>query len=251
MGSVTEIRNLQGRDLQKLVEQSDFAVLPLGSVEYHGPHAPYGTDLILAEGFGRLLDGPFQALLYPAIPYSACPGKTQHYPGTISISPSVMTQYVCEVLDGICQAGFTRILLLNAHDANMGIARTAAEWVTGQFAQCSVLILNWWQMVPAETSNSWGVFTGSGRGHGGPYEIAAVQAFAPDSVKVMDEDVELPTPPPLSALPYVLVERTPAGWDGYTGRIREISEDTGKRIVTEAARNMSGLLADWIAQKTR
>ncbi|GAX90735.1 creatininase family protein [Effusibacillus lacus] len=247
MESLTEIRIIQGRDLKKTVEEAQFAALPLGSIEYHGPHAPYGTDLILAEGFSRLLKGNYKGVLYPAIPYSACPGKTQHYPGTISISPSIMTQYVCEVLEGICRTGFTKILILNAHDANMGIARTAAEWVTGKFAPCSILILNWWQMVALETVAGWGVFSGSGRGHGGPYEISAVQALCPEAVQVMPDDPNFETPPPLSNYPYVLVERSPKGWDGYTGRISETSLETGKKIVKEAATNLSKVVQDWLA----
>ncbi|MFC4766242.1 creatininase family protein [Effusibacillus consociatus] len=247
MGSEIHIQSVQGRDFKKVVDSADFAVLPLGSIEYHGPHAPYGTDFILAESFSRLLQGNFQAVVYPAIPYSACPGKTQHYPGTISISPPVFTEYLCEVVQGICRSGFSRIVLLNAHDANMGIARTAAEWVTGQFDPCSILLVNWWQMVSPETSNSWGVFTGSGRGHGGPYEISAVQALCPEAVNVTGDEEEFETPPSFSNLPYVVVERSPKAWDGYTGRIGETSFHTGKRIVEEASQNLSKLLQDWLA----
>jgi creatinine amidohydrolase len=242
---ITDMKSIQGRNLQSVVENSDFAVLPLGSVEYHGPHAPYGTDLILAEGFGQLLSGQFSAVVYPGIAYSACPGKTVHYPGTISIGTDTFIQYLRDVLAGILATGFSKILLLNAHDANMSVARAAAEWVTGDFDPSSVLILNWFQMLTTDETNEWGTFDGTGRGHGGPYEISAVQAMCPDCVEVKPEDAELVTPQPLTKLPYVLVERSPKGWNGYTGKIHETSLATGRRIVDGVTKNINAILEQW------
>jgi len=246
LSPTTPIKIVQGRRLDNIVTDADFAVLPLGSIEYHGPHAPYGTDLILSEGFSEAIDGQFSAVLYPAVPYSACPGKTMHFKGTISISSETYLCYVQDILHGILKSGFSKIVILNAHDANMGVARVAAEWVTGQVDPSSVLILNWFQMLSAETTNDWGVFSGTGRGHGGPYEISAVQAFRPDSVQVQADDEDLATPPPLTSLPYVLVERSPSGWNGYTGKIHETSIESGHKIVQGVKQNLNLILEKWV-----
>jgi len=246
LSPTTPIKIVQGRGLDSLARDADFAVLPLGSVEYHGPHAPYGTDLILSEGFSEAIDGQFSAVLYPAVPYSACPGKTVHYKGTISISSETYLCYVQDILLGILESGFSKIVILNAHDANMGVARVAAERVTGHIDPSSVLILNWFQMLSAQTTNEWGVFSGTGRGHGGPYEISAVQAFRPDSVEVQANDEDLATPQPLTSLPYVLVERSPSGWNGYTGNVHETSIDTGRKIVQGVTENLNSILEKWV-----
>jgi creatinine amidohydrolase len=124
------IMNVHGREISAMLEDIRFAVVPLGSVEYHGPHSPLGTDVILAQGFSERIDPALKPLIYPVVPYTSCPGKTRHYPGTVSVRPSVMTEYLCDIVNGICQLGIRKILLLNAHDGNMGVSRTVAESVT-------------------------------------------------------------------------------------------------------------------------
>ncbi len=241
------VMTIHGRDAGKLMAQARFAVVPLGSIEYHGPHSPLGTDVLLAQGFAERIDPDLQPLVYPPVPYTACPGKTRDYPGTISIRPSVFIEYLTDLTEGICSSGIRRILLLNAHDANMGPSRTVAEAVTAQYPDAGFLLVNWWQMVETGLTERKGLFHGTaGRGHGGPYEMSAVKAMHPGLVEVSDSDVELDSCPPLSPLPYVLVEGKPQGWDGYTGRIKQTSLEAGKVIVEEASRQMNMLIRNWL-----
>ena len=242
---------VHGRDIEEVTRETRFAVVPLGSVEYHGPHAPLGTDTILAESFTERIDPSLHPLIFPAVPFSACPGKTRHYPGTIPVRPTVFIDYLTDVVEGICRLGIRHIVLLNAHDANMGPARTAAEQVTGIYPDASFLLINWWQMASVEFTQGMGIFQGTaGRGHGGPYEMSVVKAFCPEMVTVQESDLEFDAGSPLSPVPYVLVEGTPQGWDGYTGRIRQCSLEAGQIIVEEASRNMNLLIQEWLARRT-
>lgn len=241
---------VHGREIDQMKERSRFAVVPLGSVEYHGPHSPLGTDTILAEGFAERIDASLHPLIYPTVPFSCCPGKTQHYPGTISVRPTVFIEYLTDVVEGICRLGIRNIVLLNAHDANMGPARTVAEHVTGTYPDTSFLLINWWQMASVEFTERAGLFQGTaGRGHGGPYEMSVVKAFRPEMVTVQESDLEFDAGSPLSAMPYVLVEGTPHGWDGYTGHIQQCSLEAGQLIVEEASRNMNLLVQEWLAKR--
>jgi creatinine amidohydrolase len=105
-------------------------------------------------------------------------------------------------------------------------------------------------MVAIPFAEQEGLFQGTaGRGHGGPYEMSAVKAFRPELVSVSEADAELDSGPPLSSLPYILVEGTPQGWDGYTGKIRQTSLEAGKSIVEEAANNMNKLIQNWLDMK--
>ncbi|MEK3913868.1 creatininase family protein [Paenibacillus sp. FSL H7-0331] len=242
--------NVHGREISRVMEGVQFAVVPLGSVEYHGPHSPLGTDIILAKGFGERIDPALGPLIYPTIPFTSCPGKTQHYSGTVSVRPSVFIDYLSDIVEGICQLGIRNIVLLNAHDANMGPSRTVAESVTGKYRDASFLLINWWQMATIQFTEQMGIFQGTaGRGHGGPYEMSAVKAFCPELVSVQESDLELDSCPPLSSLPYVLVEGTPQGWDGYTGRIQQTSLEAGQFIVDEAAQNMNKLIKKWLEMR--
>jgi creatinine amidohydrolase len=237
----TEVRGAQRADL---VARADFAVLPVGATEWHGPHLPFGTDVILASEFARRLVGDFTAVLFPAVAYSACPGKTSGHPGTIAIRPEIALAYLCDVLQGIVDSGFERVLIVNGHDANMSMARAAMEWVSGR-RRASFLLVNWFQLLtPAETSH---LFSGhNGRGHGGPYETAAVWSFAPDAVDTSGVEDIPPRPSLATDRQHVLVESYPTPWDGWSGLIGQASREKGDEIVERALVQFERVIAAWL-----
>lgn len=242
---VVNASDIHGRDL-KTLEQAAFAVVPLGSFEYHGPHSPFGTDIVLADGFANVIAPSLGGVVFPTVPYTACPGKTKKYKGTIPIRPSIIQEYLIDITMGIIEQGIKKIILLNAHDGNMGVSRTVAEYVTGKYTDASFLLVNWWQMVDINAATEIGFEGTKGRGHGGPYEMSAVKAFRPDLVHVDLMDEEFNEFQPLSSYPYILVEGTPKAWDGYTGLIQQTSYEKGKKIVEKATTNMNELIKNWL-----
>lgn len=245
MAELIPFAELRGGRRSEVARRAHFAVLPVGAVEWHGPHLPFGTDVILASELAARLRGDFTAALFPAMPYSACPGKTSGYEGTIAIRPEVALAYLCDVLQGIVDSGFERVLVLNGHDANISLARAAMEWVSGR-RRASFLLVNWFQLLtPTETSH---LFSGhNGRGHGGPYEAAAIWSFAPESVDTTGI-ADLPPRPALETdVQHVLVESYPTPWDGWSGYISQASRAKGDEIVDRALDKLEGVLNAWLA----
>ncbi|MEU5551515.1 creatininase family protein [Micromonospora sp. NPDC047793] len=242
------IGRVPGGELAAVAAAADFAVLPVGAVEWHGPHLPLGTDLILAEGFaaesGATGDGP-RGVLFPAVPYAACPGQTRPWPGTVAIRPEIAVGYLADVIEGIVAAGFPRLLIVNGHDANMSTARAAMEWVSGR-RQASLLLVNWFQLVtPAETTQIYGELPA--RGHGGAYETSGVLGFDPDAVR-LDAVEDLPPKPKLPvAHPYVLVESRPDPWQGWSGHISLADVASGERVRHIAGARLREIVAAWVA----
>ncbi|QKW17204.1 creatininase family protein [Verrucosispora sp. NA02020] len=242
------VGRVPGGELAAVAAAADFAVLPVGAVEWHGPHLPLGTDLILAEGFaaesGATGDGP-RGVLFPAVPYAACPGQTRPWPGTVAIRPEIAVGYLADVIEGIVAAGFPRLLIVNGHDANMSTARAAMEWVSGR-RQASLLLVNWFQLVtPAETTQIYGELPA--RGHGGAYETSGVLGFDPDAVR-LDAVEDLPPKPKLPvAHPYVLVESRPDPWQGWSGHISLADVESGERVRHIAGARLREIVAAWVA----
>ncbi|MEU4775233.1 creatininase family protein [Micromonospora sp. NPDC023644] len=271
-GGLVPAARIPGGELAAVAAAADFAVLPVGAVEWHGPHLPLGTDLILAEGFaaesaipgdgavpsgggtpdgtatpagGRATAAGPRGVLFPAVPYAACPGQTRPWPGTVAIRPEIAVGYLADVIEGIVAAGFTRLLIVNGHDANMSTVRAAMEWVSGR-RTASLLLVNWFQLVtPAETAELYGPLPA--RGHGGAYETSGVLGFDPDAVR-LDAVADLPPRPKLPVThPYVLVESRPDPWQGWSGHISLADEAAGRRVRHLAATRLREVVAAWVA----
>jgi creatinine amidohydrolase len=115
-------------EMRDLVKQQPVIMLPIGSVEDHGPHLPLDTDNFLigsiCEEAARRLDG--EMLLLPPIPY----GFEEHhmeFPGTIDIAMEHLLHFVFDVTRSVARHGFTRILLADGHGSNMPILDLVAR----------------------------------------------------------------------------------------------------------------------------
>ncbi len=95
-------------------------LLPVGTVEPHGPHAPLGTDVLLAseicERTARALthDGAVRALVLPALPYGVT-RYAQAFRGAVTVPPGALTAFVAGICSSLAQDGFGWIAIVNCH----------------------------------------------------------------------------------------------------------------------------------------
>jgi len=93
------------------------ALLPVGSVEMHGPHQPLGTDSLVANAFALKIAEAGDGIVLPEIHYTWA-GSTDGFAGTISVEPSLVQQTVEAVALRATQMGFRRLLVLSIHRGN-------------------------------------------------------------------------------------------------------------------------------------
>lgn len=115
-------------ELGEIVKTQPVVVLPIGSVEDHGPHLPLDTDNFLiwsvCEEAARRADG--EILLLPLLPYGF---ETHHmdFPGTIDIHMEHLLNFVLDITLSVAHHGFERILLADGHGSNMPILELVAR----------------------------------------------------------------------------------------------------------------------------
>jgi creatinine amidohydrolase len=237
-----------GFELAEVVSRSPLAILPLGSLEFHGAHNPLGSDSIIISGIAEQVAARTKGLLFPTIRFTQCPAHTAHFRGTMSVRPEVMTMYFADVLRNIVHLGFRKVFILNGHDGNVGPARGAIAQVADESKGSAFLFASWWEFVPTEMLKKLDIFhqENGGHGHGGPLETSAVAAFRPDLVH-LDQVKDLPQPPDLSGgPPYFLQKSTAEGWPGYSGKVSEASPDKGKMIVRISEDGIVRLIEKWL-----
>lgn len=93
---------------------TDTCILPIGSVEQHGPHLPIGTDYILAMSFSQAIGKELNCLVLPVQAYSTCyehRGKM----GSFWMKPETMYRVIEDLVTGMRTQGFKRIIILLSH----------------------------------------------------------------------------------------------------------------------------------------
>lgn len=248
-GGEAQFSKLPGYKLDAHLKTRKLAILPLGSVEYHGPSGPAATDSLIATGLAERLAPGLGASLLPTVEYTHCPAHTAAFRGTISIRPEVITAYLTDILGSLVEHGFNRIFVLNGHDGNIGAARLAISQVTHQHTDVAILFVSWWETLPGPLVDRLEIFDqpNGGHGHGGPLEMSVAAAFAPESV-------EAGKGPDLSAIegftqdfPYYLEKDHAEGWPGYSGKLSEIAREKGDRLVEISSQRLEKLVRTWLA----
>lgn len=237
-----------GFEVADVVASHPLVILPLGSLEFHGPHNPLGADSIIISGIAEHVTARTGALLFPTIKFTQCPAHTAHFQGTISVRPEVMTMYFADVLRNILHIGFRKIFILNGHDGNIGPGRGAIAEVADEVKDSAMMFVSWWEFLPGEMMKTLGMFhqANGGHGHGGPLETSAVAAFRPDLIH-LDKARDLPEPPDLSGgPPYFLQKSTATDWPGYSGHVSEASTEKGKKLVQISEDGMVKLIENWL-----
>ncbi len=152
------------------------SLLPIGSVENHGPHLPLGTDLFTAEHIAREAAKSGDFVLLPAIPVGLS-AEHRQFPGTLWVSRRVLMQYVLETIRSLASHGLRRVVLVNGHggntDALEDVCRSLREECIYAF------VYQWWNAI-RETIER--VCIGS-PDHAGDMETSAVLHIDPERVR--------------------------------------------------------------------
>ncbi|THE64418.1 creatininase family protein [Salinadaptatus halalkaliphilus] len=156
--------------------ETDLAVVPVGSTEQHGPHAPLGTDIVTAEAVADAALEEFdrEVVRAPPIPVGIAEEHRQ-FPGTMWVSPETFRNYVSEVVASLAHHGFDRVVLVNGHGGNVDALREVGARVTREGTAYAVPF-TWFEAVGEHSSDM---------GHGGPLETALLRHCEPELV---DED---------------------------------------------------------------
>ena len=125
MGTIT------GGEAREILAQNPVILLPMGSHEDQGPHAPMG-DYLLAEKIAehaaiRASKAGTRTLVAPVLPFG---GLDWFGPmiGGIAIKQDTLAIVIGEMVDHLRANGLTRLIVINGHGGNVGpIAEVARE----------------------------------------------------------------------------------------------------------------------------
>ena len=121
---------LRADQLRERAKQDAIVILPVGSLEQHGPHLPVEIDSLLGEAVAlrtaRLASATDNLIVLPML----WTGISEHHMslgGTITLDFETFFGLIRCVCESVVRHGFRRIVLLNAHGGNDNALRVCAD----------------------------------------------------------------------------------------------------------------------------
>lgn len=136
-----KISEMNWMQVEKFLEHDDRCVLPLGSTEQHA-YLSLSVDSILAERLSLETAEPVGVPVFPVLAYGITP-YFRAYPGSITLRVETYLKVVRDVLDGLLEQGFKRILIVNGHGGNSPAQGFVGEWMADHHGT-QVQFHNWW-----------------------------------------------------------------------------------------------------------
>jgi creatinine amidohydrolase len=108
------------RDVESAKKRQVPLVIPVGTIEYHGPHCALGCDTQIAIGIAEEVAKRREIIIAPPVWYGvasyAVAGPEKN---TVQIDVDVFEDYVACILDSFITGGFRNIYLLIHHQYEM------------------------------------------------------------------------------------------------------------------------------------
>src|ERR1700761_9442318 len=200
MTDEVEWARLTGPEIRAVAGRPDaLAVLPIGSLEQHGPHLPVITDTASASAAAvraaRMVAAQIPVLVLPGL----WTGMSEHhlpFGGTISLNFNELQGVLRGVVRSLRAIGFARLLIVNGHGGNVEPLAVAARELAHEFG-LPVIACTPWYLTRARISEI--AETKETPAHACEGETSIMMAITPDLVRVdkFDEAVrQRPDPVP-------------------------------------------------------
>jgi creatinine amidohydrolase len=115
-------KELTAEDLRAKAAADAIVVLPVASMEQHGPHLPVGVDTILCEGVCKAGAETVAADLAVVVAPALWCGMAEHhmaFGGTFTFDIPTYRAVLLAFLKSLERHGFKRVLIVNGHGGNI------------------------------------------------------------------------------------------------------------------------------------
>ncbi|MEM0909311.1 MAG: creatininase family protein [Pseudomonadota bacterium] len=243
-----EWQQLKAHELNELVAQNAAVIVPLASIEQHGPHLPTMTDTKIGHEVAYRAAQKAHAVRPVIVTPVVWSGLSEHhmtFGGTITIEPDTFIALVSDIVTAITRHGFKNILLSNSHGGN----KVAMQHIADRLSmRLDATIVATSYISEAEAAIAALLDDQPGIHHACEAETSMMMAMAPDLV---DEAILGDIATPIDR-PFLTAGKASYRWrpftevtqNGLLGNPRSANADKGEALLEAASDALAALLTD-------
>lgn len=226
------------------------AVLPIASIEQHGPHLPVCADACsnqaVIERTLELLPDDLPVTVLPMMPVSKA-NEHSAFPGTLSLSSETVQRLWTEIAESVHRAGIRKLVFFNSHGGNGRILPVVAREIRARLDML-VVVVNQYSLYPEDLFPEDEVRYGI---HGGSSETSIMLYLRPELVDMSKAEnfqsamanlaTEFEHLPVTASIAWQAQDLNPAG---VVGNARDADAERGRQLVEHAAAQFAAVLAE-------
>jgi len=240
-------KELTAADLRAKAEAGAIVLLPVGSMEQHGPHLPVGVDTFLSEGMCKAAAEAIATETAVVVAPTLWCGMAEHhmaYGGTFTLDIPTYRAVLGCLLKSLERHGFKRVLIVNGHGGNIAALASFLPDLAREIPGVALRVTTPYE--PAQKAIAPILEDQERVHHACEVETSMMMVLAPDTVR-RDKLTEAHGPPhwtpqPAGVARYVSFrEATPSG---VIGDARRANAEKGEKLLAALRDAILAILRD-------
>ncbi|MGI0017200.1 MAG: creatininase family protein [Nitrosotalea sp.] len=142
------VRDLVNTDILKLTKRRSVAIIPVGSIEQHGPHLPVSTDSDIVSYIAKQVSDKNGFLLLPTLQYGV---SFEHHPFfNLSVSSATLEKILIELCVSLSKNHIGRVIILNGHHGNLDALKKLPAKVSRRGIKQRIFVYSYWHFMKRE-----------------------------------------------------------------------------------------------------
>lgn len=142
------VRDLVNTDILKLAKKGSVALIPVGSIEQHGPHLPISTDSDIVSHIAKQVSDKNGFLLLPTLQYGV---SFEHHPFfNLSISDATLEKTLVDLCISLSKNHVDTVIVLNGHHGNLDALKKLSAKVSKKGIKQYIFVYSYWHFMKRE-----------------------------------------------------------------------------------------------------